>query len=533
MQVELPRTAIERLGVAKWWPRAAGLFVAIQRANQSGEGSTRCTLFSSLALRVSMTTPKGFHGDDGPSRTQRSHRRRSSRHAQAHPQAQKTGLVDLSDFGTARPPRWHRRLLRHLVFPRQFGAWAEIAAARARGEPVWFAELEPEGFSSGEDATPLLLEATKVVQWTASWQHAKVDRADSIALFGDETGNRKPNAPQLKEAAEANVRALELLRQALQKSQCHLVMDYQSPRSLDAYAVGHQQYPGSFRFILRSEFHVALIEGDANRAMGVIEDTCDLAELFREQKIEFSQRFRAGTAICALKQLEMLLSHFGLTNHQFSRLDARLEAMSSFRLRDGVLGERAIWMTAAENLGENANVEGVTDGFHSERFLHPLAMEQQAILLRQYGEVAAIIDKPGATSRGVVDALEAELAHSPSRYKLLLDMNFYNKPKALRQMGLGYRQLLSNARLGMRVERYYRQHGKLPGSLSEVLDGDFMVLPTCLFSEKPLIFRPQPSGGFVIYGPGDNGVDDGADRARDEQEGIYAFRVLYNPRASQ
>ncbi len=405
---------------------------------------------------------------------------------------------------------------------------AEIAAARDRGEPVWFADLEPEPIAAIDNAAPLIPKASLLQGWTDAFDAAH-RRANEVALFGDEKGHRKVDDLELKAGVDANAQQLNMLRQALERPRFQYGPDYRT-KEPQAEVMRLGLLGQDIRWwvrILNAEFHVALAEGDQQRAFRSLHDTFRLAALPRDQPFLIGQYQCGAFGTFAIRELEILLSHSDVSDEQARQLDALLATLDSFRMRDALLAERAMWMTTAANIAENMNAFSEVQGFHSERFLHPLAMEQQAIMLRQWGEVAALVDEPGSASLAVLEAFDAQFASAPARYRLLQDMGFHRLPKGVRQFSLGFRQLMANARLGLRADRYYRKHGRLPANLRDVLDEQLTVVPTCLFSEKPLIFKPQPASGFLIYGPGDNGIDDGGDKTADKQEGWYGFRVLY------
>jgi hypothetical protein len=72
---------------------------------------------------------------------------------------------------------------------------------------------------------------------------------------------------------------------------------------------------------------------------------------------------------------------------------------------------------------------------------------------------------------------------------------------------------------------------KLPADLSELIDERLNEIPTCLLSDKPLIFKRDQGvrDGFLLYAPGENGTDDGGGRTPDMHEGWSTFHVIYDP----
>ena len=61
------------------------------------------------------------------------------------------------------------------------------------------------------------------------------------------------------------------------------------------------------------------------------------------------------------------------------------------------------------------------------------------------------------------------------------------------------------------LKRYELRHGELPPSLEALVPGFLPRLPRDYMNGKPLRYRLNPDGTFVLYSVGDDGVDDGGD----------------------
>jgi hypothetical protein len=96
----------------------------------------------------------------------------------------------------------------------------------------------------------------------------------------------------------------------------------------------------------------------------------------------------------------------------------------------------------------------------------------------------------------------------------------------VRNAGLRHRETLITARLGMRVARYFAQHGRFPETLDEVIDDTLRTIPVDLFTGTPHVYKVV-TDGFVIYSAGSNGIDEGGGEAPDHIEFFTAFGVHY------
>ncbi len=403
---------------------------------------------------------------------------------------------------------------------------AEIAAARQRGEVIYFSDLEPEPVSTADNAAPIYFQAMRILAPDTVAFDTAIQRADQIVWSPNASERSKFNDTEFQIQLDANRQALNLIRQAFQKPRSQFPCDYRTPRPAGLLLPQMERIPYVAR-LFSAEFHVARASGDTKRAIQAMEDTYSLAELLREEPLLVPQLRRMRIAEMATKELEILLADGALSDGDFSRIDARLQAMeSSSRLRSCMLAERAMLVTATGNLAENKEIHGNETTVYPERYLPPLAMEEQAFVMRYLGEVAAAVDVAGPAGKSTMDSLTAELNQVPTRHVALRQLMY--PPETMRNAGLQHRQRLQNARVALRVDRYWREHGRLPANLSEILDDALTELPNCLFSDKALVFKVHPGGGFSVYGLGENGVDEGADGS-DRQEVNSAFRVLYAP----
>ncbi|MBI1902213.1 MAG: hypothetical protein HYS13_14020 [Planctomycetia bacterium] len=403
---------------------------------------------------------------------------------------------------------------------------AAIKEARARGQPIWFSELEPPRVPPEEDGMPLFIEATKKLRFEIEGFHEALTRADGVAREGDEQGNRRVEERELKVVVEQNREALDMTRQALQKAIFRTPIDFQTRFPMGTQ-LAHAQSARDVARLFMAEFHLALARGETEEAARIIDDVYILAEVLKDEPTTVSQLLRVRITRYGTDALSLLLGRAELSPSLFNRLDARLASLGDgFRLRSTVLAHQAAIFTQLEHGSLDATLGGNGTDKGSSLFYRPQAMREQAALLRYHSAIADCVDDPGPNAwwRRRELELDAKQSHVTAIPALLVPLT-----NAVAQAGMNHRQSLVHARLAMRVDRYYRRNGRLPGALTEVLDDQMTELPTCIYSGLPLIMKPQEAAGFIIYGPGVNGVDDGGGKKPDIQEGPAAFRVIYKP----
>jgi hypothetical protein len=74
-------------------------------------------------------------------------------------------------------------------------------------------------------------------------------------------------------------------------------------------------------------------------------------------------------------------------------------------------------------------------------------------------------------------------------------------------------------RAGFLLAAYRADNGRYPMQLSELAPKYLAQVPADLFTGGPLAYRPQPNG-YLLYGFGPNGLDDGGLRHEDRTEGV-------------
>ncbi len=414
-----------------------------------------------------------------------------------------------------------------------YGVWhysakSQLAAAKQkmidRGEPFWFADLAPEPVDPDMDGTPYFQRACKLIVEPNDTFLSLLDEDDNAEARDGPT--RPMDLPEFRKALKENQPALDMLRQAIQQSRIRSKVNYETtaPLSLQPDELRHAR---TLANLLKAENLQSLATNQSQQAVNAVQDRLALAELFREEPLLLLQLLRVALGIRASRSIGVTVANIDLAPDQFASLDKTLaNVQETFSLRLGIRGERCAVATMMENIGSDDWYLIGEDNYMSEYygFLAPQAMQEQAFMLDLHTRLEATIDKPGPKGQFLHRAIEEDVNNAP-RFYMITRMVF---PAALlvRNIGLRYRQALINARLGIRVDRYRDEHGKLPERLEDVLDDKLKEIPPGLFSDQPLVYRVLDDG-FTIYPVGENGVDDGGERKPDRLEGGSAFRVRY------
>jgi hypothetical protein len=399
---------------------------------------------------------------------------------------------------------------------------AEMDKIRARGEPLWFSDLAPPMVDPELDATPLLLSALSKFKKPSPAFYALVSPEPPAP-------RTRPGRYDMFESVLADNRpALELLGRAVRRPYFRLPIDY---RTRQPFTILLQpiQDAREIASLLAADVLQSIGSGDNDRAVAAVLDGLGLAELLRDEPFLITQLVRVAIAGQAIKSLETVVSQVELTPDQFAALDNQLVLMERrFQLAPYVRSERAMLLTGMDSLGENPEQVDAMIGsgkpvarILSSAGLGPLRMRDEAFMLRLMSGFAEAVDMPGPEGKAALKRLEAELQPS---FQHIFSRLLAPTVLPAREAALNHRQRLMNARLGIRVRRFYENHGKFPESLDVVTDESVPSIPPDLFARRPLVYRVL-SDGFVIYPVGDNGIDDGGGEQPDLQEHATRFEV--------
>jgi hypothetical protein len=405
---------------------------------------------------------------------------------------------------------------------------SEIALIAERKEPVWFKDLAPTEIDPDRDGTPYFLQAV-----------AKIQRP--TAAFSNLLSNgssQPPGAdPVIVAELARNREVLDLLAECIRRPEFRLPVDYNTTQPF-AIQLDAVQSARDLARLLSGDVAVALAAGDHARALECVERIYDLGELLGDEPFTISQLVRIAICSMAHSSLQQVLAAGDLTPDQFTSLDDRLEKVySQFSLRPAMIAERAASMTTLKHVEENLPVLMDPSNEMPNAFrlwatgpVHPYRLSDQAALLGLMRDVIDAVDQPGRAGADAMQAIEARILNMPKTYvfsRLMLPAVM-----KVREAGMRHRQKLATTRLGIRVDRYFAEHGRFPESLDALVDGKIPAIPVDIFAGKPLVYRIA-TDGFVIYCTGSNGIDEGGGQTPDQLEYHTRFELRYPQLGSQ
>ena len=353
-----------------------------------------------------------------------------------------------------------------------------IAETRARGEPVWFSELESKDHPEWDEAGRRLEEVLSRLQPLSE----EFDRAFS-GVGPPEPENYSALATALVENRDVVDQVVDLARTA----ECRHAYDYgtQDPLTLN---LDHATVIRAIAKLLAAEHKQRLAARDEATAFNILTGSLEITDLLAHDPIFVVQLVRLSVGSRALNSLEHHLDKFSLDDDQVRKLDDLLDRLeASYRLTYSMLGDRAAALTSLYSVVQRR-----------ARTWRDQSGPDMAFYARQMGTFIPLVDDTGPRSRREVHRI-AELTDTKiNAQKLRLTAIVFPNLKSIHSAGIGYRQRLINARLALRVCRHRAVQGSLPTSLAVVVDEALPAVPLGYFSGAPVRYDVEEDG-FSIY----------------------------------
>jgi hypothetical protein len=382
-----------------------------------------------------------------------------------------------------------------------------LNAARAQGFPVsleelnvWYVEPPP-----GENAADVLVLAFE------RYVEASPALVEHLPLEGDaELPDRSEPLPEDMTKAiathlQANVEALDLLRQGAAMSECRWPVDFTLGCFMDLPHVYELRCGAR---LLAIEAMYSAERGNSERATDALMADLGLARSLDKEPSLISQH--SGRVSClsiTLTALDRVLNRTVLTDSQLERLGKTLrEAEDTSGYVGGLAGDRCLAEDAVRNGRPLQNWLQEPADFLDAAKVFVLGDHERAELLDMY---QAFIDAAEAPLDNRLDALHAaSQVLSPG-----LDRAVLPKIAALPimlmlkdELRIGAR--LRTARTALAIERYRLLHGQLPESLDDLVPEFLDEVPRDPFGDGPLKYK-RLEKGYTVYSIGHDEEDDG------------------------
>ena len=386
----------------------------------------------------------------------------------------------------------------------QFRLTAAINAVRERGEPLWFNELKPEPLPPSEDGTQFLLRAIELHESIVAKDNVpNALNYDSIeSLFVADIA--QDDLAALRQQIRQEVEVIDLINEVKKRGRVQLPQDYDRPQPFFYFEFDPDPWK-QIALLLMADAAISLSDGDVSASLERLDDLLMLSHAMRDEPRLITHLARKILADAAVDGLSHVLARAALDDSQRLQMDAALEQLErSFMMRPVVLAERAALWTTLQDPSFFGDAEDIS---YFYRKLTPLQLDDQAAMLDLMQHDADIADDP--TPGLTAENQRRYAAVRDSRSSFIVCNVFLTSHDAARTAGFSVRQHLRNARIALRVDRFYRREGRFPLTLEQI-SHEFETAPLsaipALHSQRPVVYRTSVTG-IKIYDMGENLVD--------------------------
>lgn len=398
---------------------------------------------------------------------------------------------------------------------------AEIAAIKAKGEPVTPEQLMGKPIPAGENAGLVYEQAHNAFENPSVKEQTKL-----LAAF-DPTKADAAKWRAADRALQEVSKALALIDQAAAMPLCRFELDWSDPMKATM-----PTFPATMRMLCRYkciDAHSSARRGDFGEATRDIVTLFGMAKSMEDCPLTIPQLTRMALVSMAIKAIEDSLEYGALTqSHARTLFDAagRIDIARGFKR--GLQGERIYLMEmygpdsfahVAASGGTGSVLEPAERGLAS-LYAHSFLSGDMAIYLEILSRQVegANLSYRDAKSQGLFD--KPDLPFYAVMSKMGADSMTY---------GFRYtaEERLNRTQVFLALQAYKARYGGYPASMKELKSRLGWKLPKDPFSEKDFIYKKQPKG-FILYSVGPDMKDDGGrslgDRVELESKGDIVLR---------
>ena len=407
-----------------------------------------------------------------------------------------------------------------------------LESMRKRGEPVKIAELAPPELPADENAATLYQQALEKMEEMSD----EDERAVWDLVFNE--GKLEGDAlKQTREFLTKHADILGLLRKGTRRAKCRYDIDY----SVLAYSILLPQLSRVQQGarMLSWSARVNLSEGKPDKAADDCISAIKLARSVDGQPILISVLVRLAGEGIALKEFGLVMEAGGVSREKLLEMSAALgDVEDRTHLVRAMKGERCMGLSAIQLIVKDP--KSAAQLFSSSGSRRNLMMELSMGLMRpmfymwavDYLDLAdenvELSKAPWHKSKDGWKRVAGRIRSSRDKGKIVNLLIAMLLP-ALERAGIAHDRGVTwtaCAKLAIALRLYRMKHDEYPDKLTQLVEGKFIdKLPTDPFSGKGYIYRKEGKG-FIVYGVGQNGVDDGGMKVdpKDRDRGDLVWR---------
>jgi len=387
----------------------------------------------------------------------------------------------------------------------------ELSQIRAAGEPCTPAELDAfYQMTDAEKSTGRLwLTAAKPLQG-AAYDKA----AEELPIAGDNENEIPPPGqpwPDLAAVEEFLDQYADVLRQLHQAANAGDDARYPADFSQGInMRLDHVQSLRAAARMLALEAHARAHRGDAHGAAQSIHTMLMLADSLKQEPVIVSQLIRNALDGVAQEVLQQQLPTADFADEDLDRLQAHLRKVDYMDgLQRAFIGERVMGIQAMKNPGVGG--PSGQPAFRGPQFFWN---ENLTFYVGYMSRVIAATKRPLPTALNAAERVADDLSRSAEGGSIFggighaLALQAIPAHKAVFEAAARSTASARAVDAVIAVERFRREHGRLPKGFEELVPKFLPQVPTDPYNGQPMRYAVK-EGGYVIYSVGINGVDDG------------------------
>ncbi len=408
-------------------------------------------------------------------------------------------------------------------FPARAKLDAAIADARAKGEPIWFSDLDPgPERNPSEDAVRLLELCEQIVLWKEDEFGARI----GSWRFFDPNDAALPYTPKeyerLQEVAETNADVLTAIQEIGRRSECWFTRDYAAVSPLYE-PTPHIQALRRVECAASVDVAVALRSNNENRVRASVEGYLDLVNILRNEPDMVYEILPFTSLLSGMVFIERWSEMKPLGKKNSQQLELRLTQLErSLRLAPTVLNYRSGVLTFMANLDDRKNqesllllttslsfskpsnsawdwLEDILPGNPHQRQVNrwrsllyrPKLLQEQVFVIEAMKRQAELIDQPGPVAALKMSELDNEIEGLANEMPLCDAL--IPHVRGNRAISMAVRQNLINALILLRLYYTYADGAKRTADLGPFIEAAIETAPAGYFSGKPLQFEVTPT----------------------------------------
>ncbi|MHC4248377.1 MAG: hypothetical protein ACYS9X_04550 [Planctomycetota bacterium] len=393
----------------------------------------------------------------------------------------------------------------------------QLAAIRARGEPLTLAELAPPPVPDDENAAVIYEQAFAMMPAVVASEWSNPATKEWFYVLSDDEPV-EPHLPKVKAVLALYAKVLPLARKAMERPRCRFDNDYSKGVEVELPHLAHLR---ALARVFSGEAILHASSGRDDKAAESIACVVGLARAFDEEPLLISQLVKIAIASIGIGALEKIERGAPLGDSARKRVIAEMQTLNFAEPMSVALeGERVMsYVGVGRLLSGDVDPLFAEEAREAQRNL-PNTWEDHARLLKAETE---LIDASRLhLSEGIprVDAVIARLdplapSESPVSKMLMSALR-----AAFVRVGRAT-AIRDTAILGLSCEIFRSAEGRYPAKLDELAPEFVKELPPDPFTGKPLKYELRDDGAaFIVYSVGDNLKDDGGVNDRSDKDDI-------------